>query len=94
MENFACQVPSFWRVPPHHWCRALVTLSVLQIPLLADAIAMATVNPGHFVGNRGQLTLGSRADVVRFWWKDEIVIENVWLAGEHCNQGVSAKWKQ
>ena len=49
---------------------------------LGDAIAMATVNPGHFVGNRGQLTLGSRADVVRFWWKDEIVIENVWLAGE------------
>jgi N-acetylglucosamine-6-phosphate deacetylase len=49
---------------------------------LGDAIAMATVNPGQFVGNRGQLALGSRADVVSFRWKDQVVIENVWLAGE------------
>jgi N-acetylglucosamine-6-phosphate deacetylase len=49
---------------------------------LGDALAMATINPGHFAGGRGQLALGSRADLVHFRWKNEVVIEDVWLAGE------------
>jgi N-acetylglucosamine-6-phosphate deacetylase len=49
---------------------------------LQDAIAMATANPGRYAGGRGQLTLGSRADLVRFRWSDEVIIEDVWLAGE------------
>ena len=50
--------------------------------LLHEALAMATVNPGKFVPGRGQLNPGSRADVLRFRWQDEILIEDVWLAGE------------
>ena len=49
---------------------------------LHEALAMATVNPGKFVPGRGQLSPGSRADVLRFRWQDEILIEDVWLAGE------------
>ena len=49
---------------------------------LGDAIAMATVNPGRFAGGRGQLAAGARADLMRFRWKDEVLIEDVWLGGE------------
>jgi N-acetylglucosamine-6-phosphate deacetylase len=53
----------------------------IGIPL-HDAISMATVNPGRFADGRGQLTIGSRADLVRFRMSGELTIENVWLAGE------------
>lgn len=33
---------------------------------LADALAMATVNPGRFAGGRGVLEAGARADLIRF----------------------------
>jgi N-acetylglucosamine-6-phosphate deacetylase len=49
---------------------------------LNDALIMATANPGRFAGGRGLLAPGSRADLVRFRWTDEVVIEDVWLAGE------------
>jgi N-acetylglucosamine-6-phosphate deacetylase len=49
---------------------------------LSDALAMATANPGQFAGGRGQLVPGSRADFVRFRWKDKVIIEDVRLAGE------------
>jgi N-acetylglucosamine-6-phosphate deacetylase len=49
---------------------------------LHDALALATINPATFVPGRGQLKLGSRADIVRFRWQDAILIEDVWLAGE------------
>lgn len=49
---------------------------------LADALAMATVNPGRFTGGRGKLQVGSRADLVRFRWNGEMEIEDVWLKGE------------
>jgi N-acetylglucosamine-6-phosphate deacetylase len=52
-----------------------------SIPL-HDALTMATANPGHFAGGRGQLAPGSRADLVRFRWNDEVSIEDVWLGGE------------
>jgi len=52
---------------------------------LKDVLAMVTVNPGRFAGGRGQLLPGSRADIVRFRWEDEVVIEDVWLAGEQVH---------
>ncbi len=57
--------------------------------LLHEALTMATVNPGRFVGGRGQIAVGARADLVRFRWENEIKIEDVWLAGE----GVSSSGK-
>jgi N-acetylglucosamine-6-phosphate deacetylase len=50
--------------------------------LLHEALAMATTNPGKLAGGRGQLTAGSRADILRFRWQDSILIEDVWLCGE------------
>ncbi len=49
---------------------------------LHDALTMATANPGRFAGSRGQLKPGSRADVLRFRWQNELRVEDVWLAGE------------
>jgi N-acetylglucosamine-6-phosphate deacetylase len=51
---------------------------------LHDVLPMATANPGRFVGGRGLLTPGSRADLVRFRWQDhQVLVEDVWLGGEH-----------
>ena len=49
---------------------------------LSDALAMATASPGRYARGRGQLAIGSRADLVRFRWIDEVSIQDVWLAGE------------
>lgn len=57
----------------------------IEMPL-SDALAMATTNPGRYAKGRGQLTVGSRADLVRFRWSDEVVIADVWLAGERVYQ--------
>jgi N-acetylglucosamine-6-phosphate deacetylase len=53
--------------------------------LLHEALAMATANPGKLARGRGQLTPGSRADLLRFRWQDSIVIEDVWLAGKQVH---------
>jgi len=53
--------------------------------LLHEALAMATTNPGRLVGGRGQLTTGSRADILRVRWQESILIEDVWLAGEQVH---------
>ena len=49
---------------------------------LADAIAMVTENPGRYVGGRGRLSVGARADLVRFRWNNELVVEEVWADGK------------
>jgi N-acetylglucosamine-6-phosphate deacetylase len=49
---------------------------------LSDALTMVTTNPGRYIGGRGQLCAGARADLVRFRWNDQVVIHDVWLAGE------------
>lgn len=36
---------------------------------LADALRLATVNPGAFVGGRGSLVVGARADLITFGWQ-------------------------
>lgn len=57
----------------------LVRLTGVSLP---EALTIATANPGRFAGGRGQLIPGSRADVLRFRWQNELVVEDVWLAGE------------
>lgn len=37
---------------------------------LADALSLATVNSGRFVGGRGRLEVGADADLIRFGWTD------------------------
>ena len=49
---------------------------------LKDALRMATSNPGAFVGGRGRLAVGARADLVRFRWRGKLILTDVWLAGE------------
>jgi N-acetylglucosamine-6-phosphate deacetylase len=57
---------------------------VIGVPL-HEALIMATANPGRFAGGRGKLKPGSRADVLRFHWQNELVVEDVWLAGERVS---------
>lgn len=62
---------------------------------LRDALHMATVNPGAFVGGRGRLSVGARADLMRFWMAETLILEDVWLAGERvfkaCQRGDSGR---
>jgi N-acetylglucosamine-6-phosphate deacetylase len=57
-----------------------------------DALAMITANPGRLVGGRGELAVGARADLVRFRWEEEAIIEDVWLAGQrvYASQAMEA----
>lgn len=52
---------------------------------LGDVLKMATEIPGRFVGGRGFLQAGSRADIIRFRWTDELTVEDVWLAGKRVH---------
>jgi N-acetylglucosamine-6-phosphate deacetylase len=61
------------------------TLVLTTDVLLHEALAMATTNPGRLVRRRGQLTIGSRADILRFRMQDSLLIEDVWLAGEQVH---------
>ena len=47
---------------------------------LHEALAIATTNPGQFAGARGQLTPGSRADLLRFRWQGSILIGSTKVA--------------
>lgn len=52
---------------------------------LVDAVKLATVNPGRWVGGRGLLTPGQAADLVRFEWDEAMVVPTVtgvWLGGQ------------
>lgn len=52
---------------------------------LADALLLATRNPGRFVGGRGRLEVGARADLIRFEWSQgdrEIRVHETWVRGE------------
>ncbi len=54
---------------------------------LADALALATRNPGRFVGGRGTLAVGARADLIAFrqTGSTELKIELVIVAGEEVS---------
>lgn len=61
----------------------LVRESGLQ---LHDALQLATVNPGRWVGGRGRLEVGASADLTRFDWDGVALVPrvtDVWLQGEH-----------
>lgn len=52
---------------------------------LAQGLALATRNPGRFVGGRGVLAPGARADMTRFFWSpgdEKLTIADVFLGGE------------
>lgn len=52
---------------------------------LADALDMATLNPGRLLGGRGRLAVGAPADLIRFNWSPgatALDIERVIVAGE------------
>lgn len=52
---------------------------------LADALLLATRNPGRFVDGRGRLEVGARADLIRFEWSQgdrEIRVCEAWVHGE------------
>lgn len=58
---------------------------------LAEVLAMATLNPGCFAGNRGRLLAGERADIFRFHWNEQesiATVSDVWLAGELMYQAL------
>jgi N-acetylglucosamine-6-phosphate deacetylase len=52
---------------------------------LADAVKLATENPGRFVGGRGVLRVGARCDLVRFTVAEDgrsLCIDSTFVAGE------------
>ena len=54
---------------------------------LADSLALATRNPGRFVGGRGVLAPGARADVTLFSWQPgdaALTIVDVFVGGERA----------
>ncbi|MCC2608775.1 N-acetylglucosamine-6-phosphate deacetylase [Neorhizobium petrolearium] len=61
-----------------------IAADMAGIPL-ADALVLATQNPGRFVGGRGRLEVGARADLIRFDWSEgerELKVREAWVHGE------------
>jgi len=57
---------------------------------LSEALMMATVNPGRFVGGAGVIRPGAPADLIRFTVADNacgLNIERVWLKGQQWPGG-------
>jgi len=56
---------------------------------LAEALALATRNPGRFAAGRGVLKSGARADITLFAWQpgdDRLKVEDVFLGGERVGE--------
>ncbi|HTB97058.1 MAG TPA: amidohydrolase family protein [Terracidiphilus sp.] len=52
---------------------------------LSEAVGMATGNPGRFVGNRGVLRVGARADLVTICWDEsssKLTTSDVFVLGQ------------
>ncbi|TIX90202.1 amidohydrolase family protein [Rhizobium sp. P44RR-XXIV] len=63
-----------------------IAAEMAGIPL-AEALVLATQNPGRFVGGRGRLEVGARADLIRFEWSQgerEIKVRETWIGGERA----------
>jgi len=63
-----------------------IAADMAGIPV-ADALLLATENPGRFVGNRGKLEVGARADLIRFDWSEgdrTLRIRETWVHGERA----------
>jgi N-acetylglucosamine-6-phosphate deacetylase len=55
---------------------------------LCDGLALATVNPGRFVGRRGRLAVGEAADLILFDWEKgaaSLTIRETYVAGKKCS---------
>jgi N-acetylglucosamine-6-phosphate deacetylase len=55
---------------------------------LAEALQLATHNPGRFVGDRGRLAVGEMADLIVFDWQQgagSLQIRETYVAGERFN---------
>jgi N-acetylglucosamine-6-phosphate deacetylase len=51
---------------------------------MAKGLAMATANPGRFVGNIGMLQHGAVANLIQFtvdWDSNQLTIERIWIKG-------------
>lgn len=63
-----------------------VALAIRMADLtLADAMRMATVNPGRFAGGRGRLAVGEVADLILFDWEQgaaSLAIRETYVAGQ------------
>lgn len=66
--------------------RANVAIAVDMAGLsLAEALRLATSNPGRFAAARGRLEVGQRADLITFDWAagtKTLAIGDVWIAGQ------------
>lgn len=63
-----------------------IAAQMASLPL-ADALLLATRNPGRFVGGRGELDVGARADLIRFDWSQgdrALQVQEVWVHGERA----------
>jgi N-acetylglucosamine-6-phosphate deacetylase len=63
-----------------------IAAEMASLPL-ADALLLATRNPGRFVGGRGGLDVGARADLIRFDWSQgdrALQVREVWVHGERA----------
>jgi N-acetylglucosamine-6-phosphate deacetylase len=65
-----------------------VALAIRMADLtLSDALMLATVNPGRFVGHRGRLAVGEAADLILFDWEKDaasLAIRETYVAGKKC----------
>lgn len=55
---------------------------------LEQALNLATRNPGRFMGGRGVLALGQRADITLFSWREgdeKLTIDEVFVGGERMS---------
>jgi len=61
---------------------AAISMAALS---LADALGLATSNPGRFAQGRGRLAVGADADFILFDWQDgarTLAIREVYVRGE------------
>lgn len=60
-----------------------IAARMAKLPL-ADALKLATINPGRVIGGSGALTIGAPADIIRFRWSPgdaTLAIEAVMVRG-------------
>ena len=61
-----------------------IAAQMASLPL-GRALKLATVNPGRFVGGRGVLEAGARADLILFDWNEgdaALIVQETLVAGE------------
>ena len=70
-------------------CDDVATAKAMAGLSLAEALGLATSNPGRFVQGRGRLEAGADADIMLFDWQDGapgLAIRETWVRGERAYQ--------